>query len=172
MGWTSIYSNLSNKEFVEQYLTDSRVIETSIYGREVYQLAHTHNNKDDLYIRVTLINRKDGEVFYKDMDESCGPCYYNCPAKFLKRSTQTDQNSISWRDACRKHSAQKKVKAALVKKVKALAPGSRVRVLSGAEWIFQFTHTKTRFAGKLANVEPGKQNSTFAVRYADVVEIL
>ena len=74
MGWTGIYSNLNNKKFVENYLTDNRVIETSIVGNEVYQLARAKD--ESLYIRVTILSRKDGMVFYKDMDESCGPCYY------------------------------------------------------------------------------------------------
>ena len=172
MGWTSIYSDLNNKQFVEMYLTDPCVIETSICGNEVYQLAKSFKG-DDLYIRVTIIRRHgDGYIYYKDMSEDMGPCYYNCPEKFLKRSTLKDGFSVSWREACRKHAANKKIQKELINKIKNLKNGDLVKTKAGKTWIFLFNHNKLRFAGKLANVEAGKQNSVFAVKYSDVVEII
>ena len=171
MGWTSIYSNLNNKEFVKHYLTDPRVIDTAIVGNEVYQLAMT-GDKQNLYIRVTILSRKDGQVFYKDMDESCGPFYYKCPARILNRSTQNDPRSIEWRGICRDQARLKKEKNTLKAQVKALAKGSRVEMISGRVVVFEFPHNRARFAGRLAEVAPGKQNSLFAWSYKDVAKIL
>lgn len=170
MGWTGIYSNLNNKKFVENYLTDNRVIETSVVGNEVYQLARARD--ESLYIRVTILSRKDGMVFYKDMDESCGPCYYNCPEKFLKLSTQKDEFSVNWRAACRQHAKYKKEQKALIDRIKILKNGDRVEMISGRVVVFEFPYNRARFAGRLAEVAPGKQNSLFAWSYKDVAKIL
>lgn len=171
MGWTSIYSNLNNKDFVNEYLTDNRVIETSIIGNEVYQLAMT-GDKQNLYIRVTILSRKDGMVYYKDMDESMGPYYYNCPAKLLKRSTLTDSTSIEWRGICRQQTQRKKDQKALIDRIKLLKNGDRVEMNSGGVVVFEFPYNRARFAGYLADVKPGKQNSTFAWSYKEVAKIL
>lgn len=171
MGWTSIYSNLNNKEFVKHYLTDPRVIDTAIVGNEVYQLAMT-GDKQNLYIRVTRITRRNGEVFYKDMDESCCPVLYNCPARILNRSTLTDPVSIEWRGICREQAKKKKEKNTFKDQIKALAKGSRVEMISGRVVVFEFPHNRARFAGRLADVAPGKQNFIFAWSYKDVAKIL
>lgn len=60
---------------------------------------------------LTSIDNKDYYNFsYKDMDESMGPCYHNCPESILRLLSPTDSEYANeWRDTCRKHAKAKKM---------------------------------------------------------------
>lgn len=52
-------------------------------------------------IKVTFNRGADYEFCYKDMDESMGPYYTNCPERILKLLTPTEHEyAQTWRDAC------------------------------------------------------------------------
>ena len=47
---------------------------------------------------------------YKDMEETMGPSYYDCPVSILDLLTPTDNEAaIEWRDKCRNKPAKKKI---------------------------------------------------------------
>lgn len=54
--------------------------------------------------KITFMGREDnwGHNFcYKDMDESMGPYFHNCPERILKLLTPTEYKyAQDWRDAC------------------------------------------------------------------------
>lgn len=44
---------------------------------------------------------RDGNFGYKIIDETCGPCYYDCPKSILDVLTETDSKyAIEWRKKC------------------------------------------------------------------------
>lgn len=61
-------------------------------------------------IFLTSTNAKNYYNFsYKDMDETCGPCYNECPKGILDLLTPTESEwANQWRKACYENHAQKK----------------------------------------------------------------
>ena len=59
---------------------------------------------------LTSTNMKDYHSFsYKDMDESMGPYYYDCPKSILDLLSPTDNESANqWRQACYENISKKK----------------------------------------------------------------
>ena len=65
---------------------------------------------------VVLTSMRDGMFCYKDMDETMGPCYSNCPTSILKLLTPTkNENANKWRAACYAKQEKKKGKTPLSK---------------------------------------------------------
>lgn len=68
---------------------------------------------------VMLTSTRNGTEFaYKDMDETCGPCAYDCPESILKLLSPTDsQWANEWREKCRAKAARVKIlkKASVIK---------------------------------------------------------
>jgi hypothetical protein len=64
---------------------------------------------------LTSVDENDYYNFsYKDMDETMGPCYYDCPTGILKLLSPTDKEyAIKWRNECIKRKEQKKQKSKL-----------------------------------------------------------
>lgn len=138
MGWTSIPRKLTEQEKREiifedfnyqkqdgDVITKVSVLDYSKKGN-VYYFAYqiiTQNVIDTFHKSVKVIagvalteNKKDG-FYYKIMDETVGPYYYDCPEKILKLLTKPEnEHSANWRKECRKmHSKHKIVKGTMVK---------------------------------------------------------
>lgn len=174
MGWTSIRATMTNKQLyadqlANQYGDRATVLGFSINGNEIYQLVQTEKG---IFIGLIIVSRHDGEIFWKQLDESCFPYYFKCPAKFLNRSTCTSGSAEKWRSECRRLHQEKAKGQDLISRIKALKNGDRVEMQSGRVVVFEFNYNRVRFAGKLADVQPGKQNSTFAWSYKEVAKIL
>lgn len=62
--------------------------------------------------KITFIGRGwDHNFCYKDMDESMGPCLYNCPERILKLLTPTEyEHANDWRAECWKRINAKKAR--------------------------------------------------------------
>lgn len=99
-----------------------------------------HGEKVTRYIRCDLLSygKNDGWG-YKDMTESCGPNYYDCPLSFL---SMTPVASQAWRDAVLKHHAtlshQKNLRASI-------KPGVVLtfKDLSVKSGVFEFYHKRS-----------------------------
>ena len=50
-----------------------------------------------LWIAVVLYEWSDGELWLKYMDNSVGPCYYNCPVSWLKDVPIAGEHDRVWR---------------------------------------------------------------------------
>jgi hypothetical protein len=67
------------------------------------------------FIMVTLIERKMEQGYpnigFKDIETSCGPYYYDCPAKFVKMLGNEDQGAYhkSWLEGW--HAVKERAKA-------------------------------------------------------------
>ena len=91
---------------------------------------------------LTSTDSKDYYNFsYKDMDESMGPCYYDCPKGILDLLTPTDSEwANNWRAKCREQLEKKKNPDALSKLpegsvIKVVLPFDTKRYSKGAEVI-------------------------------------
>ncbi|WP_240650058.1 hypothetical protein [Variovorax atrisoli] len=73
------------------------------------------------WIGLTLIESRKGEVAVKSMDETCGPCYYDCPLSFLAQAdAPTGPYAGPWRERVRAFHASRSARRA------AIRPGVRI----------------------------------------------
>ena len=122
MGWTYMEKPMNIKKWLEDSLTwenetySHKCLKSYIKLKEGYAAVESINKitgDREVWAIVYLFNytrSKDGFNFgYKDMDESMGPYYYNCPASILDLLTEAKSNSaIEWRKKSREVLANKK----------------------------------------------------------------
>lgn len=77
----------------------------------------------DTYNVKTGRRNRDGWG-YKDMDESAGPCYYNCPLAYLDMVPDPGGYATEWRQKVREYHS---------KRTQKLEPGTKIR-LYGREY--------------------------------------
>lgn len=116
MGWTYAHkdSSLSMKEFFKQefgFATDRRAVgllDCAVVNlREAY-LAFEDLDKAtgrrEVFAMVCILDYKPNDFYnlgYKDMEESEGPHYCNCPERILKLLTPTtNEYALKWRKKC------------------------------------------------------------------------
>ena len=121
MGWTYTYKRKGQSIedfFKERWENDHfKILKCRTYfRRELYMLC-TAIPKDGgpatNFAAMCLIHfcprDRDYNFGYKDMDQSCGPNYYNCPDEILDAISPTDsENANNWIAACRENNAVKK----------------------------------------------------------------
>lgn len=124
MGWTSYRAThydksgkIDRKAECDNLFNSSciEVIKSSMVGSIYYAAAkHTEyyfNKYNDgvdsgkvfAIVCITSVDNKDPyyNFSYKDMDETVGPCYYDCPLSILKLLTTTDSEFANeWRNKC------------------------------------------------------------------------
>ncbi|MBV1929172.1 MAG: hypothetical protein KUG81_06625 [Gammaproteobacteria bacterium] len=118
MGWTSVgYQKTTHLKFEEKHVKEFLEDE---YVRQGYSFAgiHLYKAKDEYdhneiyclmkhlnssvsFINVILVDIKDNEIYWKDVPESMGPSYSNCPVEFFQwvPKAPTDY-AINWRSLC------------------------------------------------------------------------
>lgn len=92
----------------------SAMVSTVWYG------AVERKNKDTgesrVFAGVCLTSLSHGEFWYKDMDESVMPYYFDCPKSILGLLTPTEYSSaIEWREKCWQRAKKKAEKSSLGK---------------------------------------------------------
>jgi hypothetical protein len=121
MGWT--YTHKPKGQTIETFFKERwenghfKILKVKTYfRREVYLLCEI-TPKDGApkytFAAMCLINfcPRDPEYNfgYKDMDQSCGPQYYNCPDEILDDITPTDSEyANNWFASCRANNAEKR----------------------------------------------------------------
>ena len=98
-------------------------------GKSIYEPLPEDEQKVFAVVFLTSVDSKDYFNFaYKDMDESMGPCYYDCPKSILDLLSPTDNEyALNWREKCRERIAKEKEGLSLSK----LPVGSKIRFLRG-----------------------------------------
>jgi len=113
MGWTETVNGYSGD--VKSFLIGEMEGDTGInhfkvlgyrrVGNEVYIAMERISNETGeqiVFAIVCLIRFKDGNIAYKDMDETVEPSYYNCPESILKLLTEPiNEHAETWRKKCR-----------------------------------------------------------------------
>lgn len=126
MGWYGSYAtkfdkrgNIDRKAEIRKEFKDGSIIKDALVGA-IYYAAVNLDGKTIIFVGKTSVNEKTGEFFYKPMDSSMGPCYYDCPESILKLSTADDDTTQEWIAICREKAARKKAFAELDKTAKVI----------------------------------------------------
>jgi hypothetical protein len=123
MGWTFTHKPelTSTKEFLEQEFNCTnghghgtwKVLECKIVGSVAYLAISFKNPTEDKVFACVCLTKRNSKSYenfgYKDMDESMGPYYYDCPRSILDKLTPTtNASSNEWRLMCYDKLANKK----------------------------------------------------------------
>lgn len=115
MGWDGHFlsdtSTRGRKKYLDDkytYESDTRivsVVKSAMVGTTYYAALRVYDKQTDTEIitcDVVLTRSADWpQVMFKHMGESCGPCYYDCPASILALLTPTDSEwANEWRRKC------------------------------------------------------------------------
>lgn len=117
MGWLFDTQPMPKKTYVQQLLDRNfsgehcKLLGHSLRGNQLWVLVQPQ--QEDPFIGLLLLECHDGCWGYKDMDESMGPYYYDCPLGFLERAPEPPYCPIdghlgsrrTWRDHVRDHHA-------------------------------------------------------------------
>lgn len=68
------------------------------YHNELYTVMTTPNGKN--FICVHIIDIKNGEIYWKSIEESMCPAYTNCPVVFFEHALAEGELAIKWREQC------------------------------------------------------------------------
>jgi len=130
MGWT-FCRNWTRKTLIDYLLSPEyngntfKVIAHTCTGNNLWVVFERTPEKEKPYRFIALYlmqNGGDGHGWgYKDMDESCGPYFYNCPLSYLELATPTheiSEHGIEWRENVKRYWERKKNAAAMVKGMK------------------------------------------------------
>jgi hypothetical protein len=134
MGWTFFHDTgetigeICTREFTDTNPAGARwsVVDQSTRGSVWYAIGRLDRvgQPPVFYGLVWLTSRRGGQFGYKDMDESCGPYYFDMPKRLLdqldKLAPNAPQSAIDWRAKCRAKLADKR------KAKPKLAPGQIV----------------------------------------------
>ena len=129
MGWLFHTTDYGRKAFIEErttkYISENQTskwecIAHSVKSNHIWKVIRYTNktsNEVKTFVALDLIAKeRNGGWGYKDMDESAGPGYYDCPLKFLAMSdepTEEDKWAFEWRKKVREQYATKKPKLKL-----------------------------------------------------------
>ena len=130
MGWTFVYG-FDKQDMVKELLTETetaKVIDHSLRGSRLWVALSVGKEGDRNPVIALFLLAKDGYSYgYKDMDETCGPFYYDCPLKLLKAAPDSSKfANAEWRAKVRKYWAKKKAE-----KENPIEDGCQVRVKQG-----------------------------------------
>lgn len=135
--------NVDRKAECDAYFMDGlnqgyyEVVKSAVVGRVYYAAVKPLKKYGDEYVNgervvvdipvneqkivgVVILTSTDSKDYfnfsYKEMDESCGPCYYDCPKGILRLLTPTDNEyANNWRNKCYEQLEKKKNPNALNK---------------------------------------------------------
>jgi hypothetical protein len=130
MGW--YYTNGASKSDIIAELNRTHESETAKYetlascvrGNVLWQLRQTTNKttgEEMRYIGCNILGGDPDGWGYKDMDETCGPYYNNCPLSYLERCTEpVNDYSRQFRDRVRAYHNR-------LKEIGDLKPGAEIQ---------------------------------------------
>ena len=121
MGWFGTYADYETvAEYAKQELNwngeQTKQLDQAVVNSNVYTLVEIikGDKKGEIFISIDRVERKDGHWMHKGWDENGGPFAYDCPERILKRSNQTSQIAINWREKCRRMRRDKAERKRLV----------------------------------------------------------
>ena len=110
MGWTFSPSWATKEQLVDTLRRDmgESLVASVIRGSRHWYVRRLPDGV--CYIGLDLMEKNEGDWGYKNLDESCGPSYYDCPLKFLDlaQPAPTAEWAVEWRKKVRQwHQAKK-----------------------------------------------------------------
>lgn len=122
MGWLHDTRPATKADFVQRVLRDNfpvtsgtwQLLDHAVRGSNLWVLAKPARHAP--VIVLFLLRRARGCWGYKDMDESMGPFYYDCPLKFLEQAPEPSSSNRdhlgsgrSWREHVRDYHAARQL---------------------------------------------------------------
>lgn len=118
MGWTFLYDAPEKRDVIADVTKGSdtlKCVRKAIHGNELWTIWQ--NTETGLkYIVLFLLARSNGNWGYKDMTESMGPYYYQCPLSFLDEVPVVNEE---WRKGVRSFHEEQKRNRKLLKSIRA-----------------------------------------------------
>jgi hypothetical protein len=124
MGWTwTNKGRESVKEFFTREWPDIEIVECAVVNLRVAYMALRYTDKSkpqDVWAGILMLGYNARDPYYnfgwKDMDETQGPGFHDCPEKVLdaltpvpsRWSERTQNTAKEWRNKCRQQLAEKK----------------------------------------------------------------
>ena len=128
MGWTSFnksFATTNARGGIDKKATiineveawgDVKIVKAAMAGGNCYCIELMKKTGKH-YLVMYLINVDSTDFYYKDITDTMGPCYYDCPKSILDLADklcpcdeQYDPNGYgrAWRDKCRENIAKKR----------------------------------------------------------------
>ena len=111
MGWCFLEGQ-TKKALVNDLIRDEsrekgirKVLAHSLRGNCLWTVVYVGYpvGKTRIFIHLDLLQKHGGSWGYKDLSEEEGPCYYNCPIKFLDQAPVANEE---WRESVREYHAE------------------------------------------------------------------
>lgn len=150
MGWDGIQKHFDSvKDYAEQELgypegSKWKLLERSFRGNEIYSLI---TDGTDIMITIDKVKLQGGYWMHKSFTEKDHPYLYNCPKKYIKKSTIMTEWAVNYKAECLKQQHQKKIKADFINNLEA---GTVVKTTHG-EAVFLNKHKVSQFIGREVN---------------------
>ena len=140
MGWSFGYGDSKEDVIADRTKTCEnehgiwKTIKYSVRGNVIYSVREVTNKKSgevSRFIAVDLLGNPDRSGWgYKDLDESCGPYYFDCPVSYFKLAgPPVNETAAEWREAVIAAAAEKKRKRNEAKALRAvIEPGTKVSI--------------------------------------------
>jgi hypothetical protein len=107
--------------------TSSTVLAHRAIGNRLWFLAQTRAGE---HAGRKCIDCRNGEAAIKSMDETCGPCYYDCPLAFLAQAdAPVGPYAGAWREAVRAFHANRIARRAAIRQGVRISYGDHTYVL-------------------------------------------
>jgi hypothetical protein len=119
MGWTYGSDWTSKQEIVDHCIDwgdKFTKLDHAVRGNHLWVLIQygEGDRKGDVFVALYLLQKDGREWGYKDMDDTCGPYYYDCPLSYIKRTIESGrtprQTTLEWHEKVKLHHATKAVK--------------------------------------------------------------
>ena len=117
MGWFFPYHTYNRKTLIDErvapYIGENHKIEVIRYcvrGNNLWKLTELTmpDGKVERFIALDMMQKSGGTWGYKDLDDGCGPFYYNCPLCYVDACTETTHKTANhWREQVRKYWAER-----------------------------------------------------------------
>lgn len=113
------------------HLPKMTVLKSVMKGSVYYGAIESINSLTNSRIVFAIVCKTsvEGMEFgYKDMDETCGPYYYDCPKTILNLLSQTNNEfALNWRKKCEEQNNRNKEISKSKKMLKDLPLGSKIK---------------------------------------------
>ena len=94
------------------FLFDYQEVLAEAFAKNVYYAAIRDNRNNEVWCLVCLTGTTTADYYdfgYKTMEDSMGPCYYDCPDRILDLLTPTENEwANEWREKCRENNRSKR----------------------------------------------------------------
>jgi hypothetical protein len=114
MGWSFTYGATRQSivnDILKGFDPKVKILDhaSTCYGKRLW-VTIEHDSLAPIVILYLLDKSKGCGWGYKDMDESMGPYYFDCPLRLLKGNGMHNEFSIRWREKVRAYHNQRKEK--------------------------------------------------------------